>query len=352
MPRYYFQLHDFFSFSVEGEPSRVARYLSEFAFFQVPNRPEGPLAIEVVVNDFQYSPPTNAITVNKKFTVSEDCLYAEDSYKVARWKIKIVGLDAETTKVQVYGNLPANIILARWFCETIIRLKMTLAGYAMIHSSCLADDSSGVVLAACPSTGKTTSLLTWLAMGKPFCSDEYSILKDGTVWSYVTPFRFHRHNLEMNPEVAANLSTVDRWQVIWRTALLKMTGGYADVTWNISLEKALPGTEVISSCRLDGLYVVTRSEGSAVEVRERSIDEMVTLLHTINQFEWFGFGPYIDAWKYAHPNSSVAQLADIECKSFQRELALTSYREIRVPRRFTKQTFQELLQVVGECSGA
>ena len=345
MDKAYFKLHDFLCFSIEGEGSRLAKFIKEFEFYRVTEPVQSP-DVAIVLADFRYHPGKNARTVNKKFIVDDDAVFAEDGYKVARWKVRISGLESETTTVQLYGNKPTNIIAARWFCETIIRLKMTLAGFPMVHSSCLCDGKRGAVMAASPSTGKTTTLLSWLEKGNPFCCDEYSILDQGKVHSYVTPFRFHAHNLDMNP-MLERLPERDRRQIRMRTALLKATGGYADVTWDIGIGTAFPDVAVVDHCETAGLFVLTRAEVDHVTFVERSTEELVRMMQTINSFEWRGFEPYMRAWSYGHPGGRIAEFSKIEHDHMLRIAENTRVGEILIPSTFRSTTYNELIEVLG-----
>ncbi|MBF0105394.1 MAG: hypothetical protein HQM16_08725 [Deltaproteobacteria bacterium] len=344
MTKKYYKLHNFLTFSVEGEGQLPDSFDKEFAFYRT--EPQvGAVNLQVVIGNFLWEPPRDSLVVNKTFILHDDTIYACDAYKVASWKIKITGLDSECTTVQVHGNYASKFVLARWFCESIIRLKMTLSGYPMLHSSSLCNGERGIVLAASPSTGKTTTLLTWLEKGNPFLSDEYSILDNNRIWSYVTPFRFHTHNLKINPVFSRNISFLDRLQIQWRTLLLKMTRGYADVTWNINLHKVKPDVFVVQHCQLAGVFVVTRTKKDQVARLTSGLDAVIKQLQIINQFEWRGFEHYIRAWSYAHPDGRVASLDRIEKEGLTRILKDNVFGQIHLPEKFCPKNFEEVIQV-------
>lgn len=349
MPVADFLLHDFLSWRISGSGSRFEKFRKEFKYYQTDRPVENP-DIVISLGDFPYSPPPGAILADKKFWVGPDEVFAHDNYKVAKWKVALSGLEKGPTNIRLWGNLPTNVIAARWFCETVIRVRMTLAGRPMVHSSCLSDGENGYVLAASPSTGKTTTLLSWLAKGNPFCSDEYSILDRGRVWSYVTPFRFHAHNLEMNP-ILKTLPAMDKAQIRLRTWLLKATGGYADVTWDIGLTDSLPQIPIVDHCKLSGLFVLTRAEVKTVEPVSRPLSQIITMLQKINAFELRGFGPYLRAYGFAHPASRIAEFAREENAALESVLKGVPVAELRIPSKYRPETYAELVEKVKAIAG-
>jgi hypothetical protein len=344
METLFFSFHDLAAMAVTGSGTALAKFRKEFEYHRV-EKLDGDPDIEVVLGDFAFQAKSGTRIVDKRYHLTEDAVYAEDGYKVARWKVMIEGLERKTTRVRLAGNLPTNVIAARWFGETILRVKMVLAGKPMVHSSCLTDGTHGHVLSASPSTGKTTILLSWLADGNPFCCDEYSILDTGKVHSYVTPFRFHSHNLEMNP-ILKDLPQSDRTQIRARTALLKATGGYADVTWDVNIREALPKVPIAKNCALTSLHVLTRANIEKLEVIERPVQQIVSMLQRINEFELRGFAPYLRAWGYAHPDGDVANYTQREKEALTQVLKDVPVAELRIPSDFRRTTYDQVVQVM------
>ena len=143
--------------------------------------------------------------VNRKYHIYKDAIYAEDSYKVAKFKFMVCGLDTATTQIYFDGNFWAYYILYKFFIEPVIRFKLNAKGYFMIHSSSVYVDNKAFVFPASPSVGKTSTMLNWLHGGMAFIADEYSILKDGKVYSYPTPLRLHDYNLKANPYICKDM---------------------------------------------------------------------------------------------------------------------------------------------------
>jgi len=346
MQTVHLDLNETISASVMGAPADVAQFLAEFEHYRLEVLRRRPQHIDVVIAPVP-APTSEHIVVNKKYAVGDDFIYARDRHKVALWQVRIDGLDRDRTRVQLWGNRFARIVWPRWFFETLIRLKYHHLGFSMLHSCTLCDDGGGRVLAASPSTGKTTVLLNWLGAGNPFCSDEYSIFKDGRVYSYVTPFRFHAHNLKRNAGVLAGIELWDRMQIQARTALLKATFGYADVTWKTGLGRTFPNTRIVESCPLRGIYLLTKSQGGEVARMELSADDMATKLLAMNQFEWFGFEPYLRAWAYAHPASWVASMPGHERQILLSQLGAADFAEIHVPREIEQRHYEAVLRATG-----
>lgn len=342
MKTLHFQIHDLISFSVTGTDFRIKPFLKEFGYYLQENEGDTEEKISINIGKFMFKDKKHII-VNKKFQVTDEGIYCEDYYKVAKWKVYLIDLDKKHTKIYLDGNLFANLIWARWFCETIIRLKLILKGYCMFHSSCISNGRKGIVFTASPSTGKTTTLLEWLSQGNPFCSDEYTIFKDGQIMSYVTPFRFHSYNLSNNKEALGQVKTFDRLQIGMRSLLLKLTLGYGDITWSMALKDVFPNVQVLEKCALKGFYILTKTNHEKMAVKQLSEQAIIDKACILNAFEWFGFGPYLKAYAYVNPESDLASLDAIEKSNLKRELNYCEYHEIRIPDRFEKNNTDRLL---------
>ena len=346
MPEGLYQIHDLLLIRLSGPAGQFAKVDKEYAYYRTPTAPAGrPVDIDFDLHPF--SPPSlvEAQTVDKKYRVDDRTLFAADRYKVAFWKTALDGLDQRETRVRFAGNRWSMVIVVKLFLEPLIRLKVTLSGKAMVHSSCLTDGTRGFVLAASPSTGKTTTLLNWLSAGHPFVSDEYTILDDDGAWGYVTPFRFHAHNLTMNP-ILANIPDSAKRQIRLRTALLKVSGGDADVTYNIGVREALPQVAISDRAPWTSLMVITRADAPAPRVRTDRRDEVIRKLQVINHFELRQFAQYMNAWTYVHPPSVIARYFDIERENLARVLASRPCYEVNVPTNYTRQTYDQLIELL------
>ncbi|NLH47483.1 MAG: hypothetical protein GX444_02655 [Myxococcales bacterium] len=345
MPEGWYNIHDRVWIRLRGPQGQFAKLDKEYAYYRAAAPANREPDIDFDLNDF--TPPRfpAAQTVDKKYLVGDDAIYAADRYKVAFWKVWIEGLAQGTTRVRFRGNRFSMIIVVKLFLEPLIRLKFTLAGMPMIHSSCLSDGERGFVLAASPSTGKTTTLLNWLAAGHPFVSDEYTILAADRAWGYVTPFRFHAHNLEMNP-ILQGLPEDAKRQIRLRTALLKASGGYADVTYNIGIRAALPQVPVSESTPWTGLFVITRADVERPVARPADREDILTKLQVINFYELRQFAHYLKAYAYVHPRGDLACFFELEREHFRRVLADRPCHEINVPAAYGKQTYEQLLELL------
>ena len=345
--RTHFNIHGLVSATLEANASDTQHFLSEFAYYRVEEGNEAPLHVDVKIGPLPDSARTAGVVVNKKFRVTDNTLYGKDSHKVANWETLVTGIDQPRTTVQLHGNRFARLVWPRWFFETLFRLKLQGAGFSMVHSSSIATRAGGNVLAASPSTGKTTLLLDWLGRGNPFCNDEYSIFKDGELYSYVTPFRFHAHNLSGSARFLTRMAEADKRQIRVRTALLKMSGGYADVTYKTGIERVFPDTEILDRVPLDGVYVLTKGDVASVELRETAKPDLARKMSVLNEFEWFGFGPYLQAWAYAHPGSELARRVDHQIALFEQEIEGRKHGEIVVPGRMGTADVNRIYEILG-----
>jgi len=342
----FYSFHDLLTVRLHGPAARFAKVDKEYSYYRT-EMLAGEPDIDFDMHPFAEPALPGAVTVDKKYQLADGRLYAADRYKVAFWKVLLEDLGTQPTRVRFAGNGWSMVIVVKFFLEPLIRIKTTLGGRMMVHSSCLSDGERGFMLAASPSTGKTTTLLNWLGAGHPFVSDEYTILDEQGAIGYVTPFRFHAHNLKMNP-ILQGMPDYAKWQIRLRTALLKATGGYGDVTYNIGVREALPQVPIADRAPCTSVFVITRADVDRPTAGTGDKEAIIGKLQAINFYELRQFVHYLKAWTYAWPESDIARYFEIERDNMRRLLADRPCREVLVPAAYTDGTFNQLIELLYE----
>ena len=344
----YYSVNGILSFSVFGPGKKVDYVHKQYSYFQVDKSIEK-VDIEVRVGAFD----ENRIVgdefqvVNRKYKVHGDAIFAEDSYKVAKWKFLILGLKKEKTTILFDGNYWGYYILYKFFIEPVIRFKLNDKGYFMIHSSSVFVNGEAFVFPASPSVGKTSTMLNWLHSGMKFIADEYTIIKDGEVYGYPTPLRLHDYNLKANPYICDDMSVVDKFQISLRTWIFRLSLGYADVTHEVDIWNVIKGVGIEDKAKLGKIVIFTKHAGSQVVERKLTKKKFIEKLLVIDRFETTRFNEYLDAYYYVNDVKKEDRFWDKMESNLDRMFNGNEYMELLIPAHYTEATFKRINEILG-----
>lgn len=345
----YYNINNLLSFSVRGgEKSKLDYIHRQYSYFRT-EKPIKDVDIEIHVGGFDVDRVFGRSyeVVNRKYRIYKDAIYAEDSYKVAKFQFLIAGLHKERTKIYFDGNFWGYYILYKFFIEPVIRFKLNAKGYFMIHSSSVYVDGKAFVFPASPSVGKTSTMLNWLHGGMGFIADEYTILKDGKVYSYPTPLRLHDYNLKANPYLCGVMPLKDRIQIYIRTWILRLTLGYGDVTHEVDIWNCFKNVRIQDRADLGELVLFTKYAGRDVRVKKISKKHLIEKLLIIDKFETTRFNEYLDAYYYIHNVPKDQQFWNRMRNNLMAMFDDTSYLELNIPEVYSEKTFNQINQILG-----
>lgn len=125
MNKVYYSINDLVTFSIEGTQAKLDYIDRQYSYFKVSN-PIETTDIEVKVGKFDENEFLNTEyeVVNRKYKVYDDCIFASDTYKIAKWKFMIKGLYKDKTEIYFDGNYWGYYILYKFFIEPVIRFKL------------------------------------------------------------------------------------------------------------------------------------------------------------------------------------------------------------------------------------
>lgn len=337
--KYYYNLNGLLSFSIDATRKKLDYINKQYSYFKCD--PTENVDLEIIVGDF--TPPTKAYSVvNRKYKISGDAIWCEDTYKVAKWKFMIEGLKTDHTKVYFTGNFWSYYILYKFFIEPLLRFKLNERGYFMIHSSSVATSKGALVFPASPSVGKTSTMLNWLNEGRAFIADEFTILGKNEAYGYPTPLRLHDYNLTANPFVKKDMKAYDKFQIYFRTWILRLSLGYADLTHEVDIWNVFPKVKIIKKEKISAVVIFTKHSGESVEVETLTKEEFINRLVIINRFETTRFTDYLQAYDYANNTKTEDQFWAKMYANGQQIFEDKKYYCLKIPQIYTKQTFVEI----------
>ncbi len=333
----FFDLDGICQLKVYGKPALVEQVKKELGFYltALESRPLT-LDLEIELADLSsYQPSSNPADLPPY-----DFPY---QHKLARGIIRFERLSQPPHRIRFYGNYFSRLTLAKQIIEPAIRWKAQELGFIFVHSTCLAKENKGVVLAGAGGSGKSRVLVHWLRKGNPFLSDDFTILSYGRARRYITPIRLGARLLWESG--AREISHLLRFEIYFRTALRRLLFNYAQLQKKLEIKRLFPEVKILESVELKAIVL---AEGSAEQRKEISPQEMVDLLLKVNQKEMYGFDNYLSGLA---ERAGIKELGEFFLVQKER---LSHYLEelpcflIPAPSRMSQRAINELLNWLEE----
>ncbi len=213
-------------------------------------------------------------------------------FRAGAWQVELSGPDQAPLRLKFRGNRLSRFIVSKWIVEPALRYLLTRKGFPPVHSTCLTDGDSGVVVAAGATAGKTTLLLEWLSQGYPFLSDDYTILAPGKALSYVTPLRLGARNF-FETRKLRQLPLRDRLALLGRTAVRHLLLNKVRFAYKAPVDRIFPGIRLLPEVPLARVVILTREEREGLQ--EIQPAEAADLIAAVDHHEMHDFERYLAA---------------------------------------------------------
>lgn len=220
------------------------------------------------------------------------------------------------------------------YVRPILHLSLLTKGALAIHSAAMLYNGKGILFAGWAESGKTEAMMGFLSRGASFVSDKWTILQeDGSaICNFPTPITVRKWVLEHLPDVAKNLTPLERWRLrigalasaladgaeranriktagtvarIIRPALER--GGRVTVTPSRLFRKEGDDSWSFSpSAPLDKLFFLITTNEKEISVRPASAADVVQRLVDCAQYERRHLLGLYTKFKYAFPDKRSA----------------------------------------------
>jgi hypothetical protein len=335
----HYSIHNIVTFRLIGNIS--GRLAGEYENFES-TRVESP---DIIVHLGDFSPRKEGCRLlDNRYFVKEDYFFCEDSNKLGRWKIELSGFETGKIVVSMHTNIIGTILADMFVCTTIvdplIRYLLNVKGYSAIHASAINRDTQAYLFPAQGGVGKTSTVSYSLDEGFDLLGDDYSILHNGDVFSYLTPWNLFAYNL--NPITRRNLNYLDR-------AVLKLKNWlYLSTLGSVKIFSKLNPEEVFSTCersKLKVIFFLTQGEGFTKRRIDKS--ELISRLVTNLEHESVFFHRYVMEYTYGFPDSFLKDLWKIYRVNYAKNILddIPIY-QIEMPRRYGKDHFNFILKEI------
>ncbi|MFC2005848.1 hypothetical protein ACFLVG_02670 [Chloroflexota bacterium] len=336
----YYSIHGIVTFKVVAE-NLPRRLKMEYLNFESDTRDNPDLTIYLG----KFTPRKEGCQVlDNKYWVKHDYFYTDDGYKLGQYQLDISGLEHGNLVVRLHTNIIGTLLADMFTCarviDPLISFVMNLKGYSILHAAAVSKKGEAYLFPSQSGAGKTTTAAYFTQDGFDFLGDDFVILHQGRILSYLTPLNIFAYNL--NAIVQTKIGALYRAIITLKNLLYKTTAGYIKIFSKLN-PKAIFATS--SESELKAVYFLL--QGDKLSVNSMSRAELLSRLFINWEMEFYPFNRYMLEYTYAFPDSNVAHL----CERYQEKLSenlpenLHIFR-VEVPKKYTRETFETIKRAI------
>lgn len=338
MERYY-SIHDIVTFKVVGRVSRRMAMEYQNLESEGVDHPD----FTVYLGNFTAA-REDCQLLDSKYFVKYDYFYCEDSYKIGRWKLEVSGFESRNIIVRlrtnIVGSIAADMFICAYIIDPLIRFVMNQKGYSAVHAAAVSKDGQAYLFPGQSGVGKTTTITYFTQEGFDFLGDDFVILHNGHVFSWLTPLNIFAYNL--SPIIKTNMGASDRVIIELKNVFYQATFGYIKIFSKLNPRDAFPtGGE----SELGATFFLVQGEKFDLSKMDRA--ELIEHLFINYEMESFPSYRYMLEYTYAFPDSNIAAYWESYKANLKQNLPdnLPVYR-VEVPKKYTRETFENILKAV------
>ena len=264
--------------------------------------------LRVTIGQFQPQ-VTGCLSLDDAYLLREDYLYHRgERYKLgANWSFDVSGLRAATIELRIAVNWQGRPFIAGKIIDFFIFYLLLQRGICLLHASAVARQEEVYVFGARGGGGKTTlSLAAALDRKLDFLGDNFVLLKDGRIYSYLTDLNMFKYNL--HPQVWQSLTWLERlcfnsWLVVHRLSL-----GYIKVFSPVNPLRFLRGVAPDSGRLCKFSVLQTGWEYACIKADRHTLAAQMT---SNLKLEFFSFVRHASLYGCVFPESAFARVWDI-----------------------------------------
>ena len=340
----YYSIHDIVNFKIVNNAPFLSKILPfwdiELRGFESERKADPDFT--VFLGRFS-SQNSDCYILDDRFYIKEDYLFCSDSYKYARWKLRMSGLGKAGLEVHISANPFAWLLLSDLVISPLIWFKLNEKGYAVVHASGVVKEDRAYIFTGQGAAGKTTIALNLLERGFKLLGDHFVVLNNGAVLSFPSPLHIDGFNL--TPFVKSRMKI--RHKILFRLNQLSQKVMGLQIGTKISPKTLFPGlTE--DKAKLHSAFLLLPRDN--LEVEQISKEELTAYIIANQKLESIPFIKYMMEYSYLFPQSNIANHWVLYQQNLGKALdrAQACYR-MEVPFRYDSETLEEISKLVGEC---
>ncbi len=334
-----YNIHGFCTFDILDRSGGLAKALMDvqhrYQCFRTEYDPAVSPDMRVVIGAFKLD-VQGCTVLDDTYWIKKDYLYFRgERYKMgARWSFDVSGLDGDMLELRISANAQGRPFIAGRIISFFIFYLLQLRGGSLLHASAAAQNGDAFLFAARGGGGKTTlALAAAFNNGMSYMGDNFVILKDGMVYSYLSDLNMFGYNL--HPRVWENLDTFEKMRFRVLAVVYRLTLGYIKVFSAVSPLRFLQGS-ICDSARMIKLNMMRTVDSYSCEPLLR--EDLIPCMTSNMKLEFSSFVRHAAAYACLFPDSSLARLWDVYPETLAANLPVdAALQVITVPERITEE---------------
>ncbi len=332
----YYNFHDIITVRISCEKtSAFDSYLNRiFAHYATGHIERPQLCIDIG----RFKPDTSGcVLLDEHFHVREDYIYYRNRYKYAWWDVQIKGIESGLMNVRMQGNPVSRMVIPGETIYSLIRYKLGIEGYPLLHGSGVGKNGAGYVFSARGGTGKTITAINAVKKGLDFYSDDSVILGKGKLFSFIVPFNL-RFTYDVEKMLGIRFHPSLKFELFWKKALYYASLKTVSLFTNFDAKDAFKEA-IKDSCRIAKVFILT--QGEKFSIRRGLPREEAARKLFLNV--WFESPELIGlnyAYNFVFPRSSTAFFWENMSDRIFESIKDTAVAEVILPRQYTNEVFE------------
>ncbi len=299
-----FNIHDLLKIAVKTNHKKFHRAVNrvklEYEQFACEAFDNSDVNINLIIGKIAKSELNNFVRIDNKFLVGRDWVYFENSYKIAKWKALIEGINSDTINVVVEPNFFASDLIPPLILTPLIFFQLLKDEYLLAHAAGIGNGNNAVLLTGFGGAGKTLNVLRALSSGMKFLGDDHVILHKGEALSFPTAISLFKYNI---PKKADWLKPW-RFELTLKSFVNRVTFGYIYPVTKASIQRAFSDL-VVERASIKAVTLLERSSNHEITVEEMKTDELAEAWLRNILSDTLYLYKYLCAYSYVNPEFSL-----------------------------------------------
>jgi hypothetical protein len=257
--------------------------------------------------------------------------------------------DLETTPIII--NFSSNIRKIRQlflpsvlsqqvFLKQLINFKLVCKGFVPIHAAAVSKEKKAIVFPGRGGTFKTTLSMDFARnLGYKIFGDDWVIIDKNKVYCYLIHSRLFDYRV--NKMKGEKYFILDKFKYLMYQKFRSYDPKY-----------------VVDNAEISSIFFIAKSDGKQIKAIKLAKNDVIAKAVNSYKIEFMsapaftgfskGIYDYFAAYSYVFPDSKIARYWDIYELTLDDYLSYDTYYEIFLPRTYTKTTFRDFTELIGD----
>ena len=283
----------------------------------------------------------SSIILDDTYYIADNYIYLKDKRKRAKWEFEINNIDG-IPEININANFIGNITAILNIVEFIAQFILLKKGISIVHASGVSLNNKGMLLSARSGGGKTTLALSLLNNNYLYLGDNFILLNNGEMKSYLSPLNIFSYN--RLPIVEKTFSIQQKISLSLKQKLHFLTKGYYRIFEKINPKETFVNL-ISSEADINTLIILNPHTNT----KEKPVLEKIEYDYAIKkllynmEMDLLRYNKYIYSYGYIYPNSSFTRFWENYESSLRKNLPVNcQIFNVNVPMKYNNDFIDQL----------